>query len=256
MTPERSALLRAVPATYDRCVVAGPRPPIDVAVAAEQHAGYRAALDRAGVATTLLPADEAVPDCPFVEDVAVILGEIALIARPGEPARRAEAAPVADWLDDRGFRVEVMTEPATLDGGDVLIVGGRVYVGVGARTNRPGFDRLAELASAVGLVSVAVGGFSGLHLKSVVNRLDDGTLIVVPGAVDERVLAGCDVVMTAPGEERAANVLDLGGRRVLMPDGCPVTAARVTAAGFSVTSLAVGEFEKGDGGLTCLSLRW
>ncbi len=249
------ALVRRVPDSFARSLRPDDGAPApDPGGARVEHAGYVAALEAAGYRVRSLPADEAHPDCPFVEDVAVIIGDVALVTRPGAPSRRGEAGPVAAALA-ADFPVESMAAPATLDGGDVLQVGARVFVGRSARTNDAGISRLAELAGGVEVVPVDVAG-PVLHLKSAVDGLAADTVLVQPGFVDESVFGGLRILHTAPGEAGGANVLPLPGGRILVADHCPETARVLATAGFEPALLAAREFARADGGLTCLSIRW
>ncbi len=184
-----------------------------------------------------------------------MIGEVALATRPGAPSRRGEVPPVAVALADH-MEVVVMKEPATLDGGDVLEIGGTLFVGRSARTNEGGCAVLADLAARQGLDTVTVEFTGALHLKSIVNRLADDAVLLAPGHVAGDPFAGLVQVETPPGEEAAANVLSIGDGTVLVPAGHPGTAARIAAAFLTPVQLVVDEFAKADGGLTCLSLRW
>ncbi len=251
------ALVRRVPETFGNAVrtgSAGPDPDPDLA--ARQHDDYCRALAAAGYALRSVDADPAMPDCPFVEDTAVILGEIALVTRPGHPSRRGETSAVADALTQH-FEVVTMEPPATLDGGDVLVLGRTVFVGASRRTNAAGIEVLGRIAFRAGHSTVPVEVDRGLHLKSAVNRLDDRTVLVAPGFVDPRPFAGRAAVAVAAGEDGAANVVDVPGTNaVIVPDGYPHTAQILEAAGFEPVAVDVSEFERADGGLTCLSVRW
>jgi len=250
------AWTRAVPASYVHCIVdGGQRPVIDVDRAREEHAAYRAALGRHGYEVILLAADEATPDCPFIEDMAVLYDDVAVITRSGAPSRRAEAEAVASALAAVGFQPAVVESPGTLDGGDVLDMGDTVYVGRSARTNDDGIRQLAAALRPGGVEVVPVPVRGALHLKSLVNRLDGETLLMVTGALDERLFSAAAVVPTAPGEAAAANVVDLADGTVLMPAGYPTTSATLRHRGHALVEMPLTQFELGDGGATCLSLR-
>ena len=248
------AYLRAVPDAFVRCVTSEPAvPPLDPALARRQHAAYRAALEAGGFGTTVVDADERHPDCCFVEDVAVVLGGRALATRPGHPSREGEVTPVAAVLGE-SMPVGFMEAPARLDGGDVLRIGSRLFVGLGNRTDPAGAAALATFAGpAWEVVPVAV--LDGLHLKSAVSALDDGMLIAEPGKVDERPFAGLRVLRPAPGERHAANLVRLPDGALLVSAAVPETAGVLSAAGLEVRTVDVGEFGRADGGLTCLSIR-
>ncbi|WP_412516945.1 dimethylargininase [Actinomadura madurae] len=226
---------------------AAPRP-VDTALAARQHAAYVAALRSAGWRVRdVAPADDH-PDAVFVEDALVVCGDLAILGRSGAPGRRGELAG-AEWAArELGLRVERITAPGTLDGGDVLAVGDTVYVGRGARTNEEGICQLARLLGGRKVVPVGISGC--LHLKSAMTALPDGGLIGVPDMVDTSVLPGLRV---AP-EPEGAHVVLLGPGHVLMSAAAPRTAASLAADGLRVTSVDISEFEALDGCVTCLSV--
>ena len=249
------AVLRAVPGSFAAALSSEhPASSIDVAAARVQHQAYRRALEDGGFSTLVLPADDDHPDCPFIEDTAVVIGDRALITRPGHPSRRGEAAVVAAALRTM-VTVETMQAPATLDGGDVLQGAGRVLVGISGRTNRAGVAALAEFAAASGREVIPVNVRAGLHLKSAVTAISDAAVLAWTDGVDEGAFLEVEVVPvpgTAPG---AANCVRLPDGRVLVSAAHPDAAAVLEAYGLGVVRVGVSEFAKADGGLTCLSIR-
>lgn len=227
--------------------------PIDVALARAQHRAYAAALAEAGVALTVLPTDEGCPDAVFVEDTAVLLGPEALITVPGAPSRRPEVPAIAAALAE-AMPTVTMALPATLDGGDVLRSGSTLYVGLSGRTNREGLDALAALAARHGIRVIGVPVAAGLHLKSAVTLAAEGLLVAVADTLDLAPFhtAGDGVIEVA--EQSGGNVLALGST-VLVSADAPETAALLAGRGLQVRVLDVSELHKGDGALTCLSLR-
>ncbi len=248
-------LVREVSISYVECVRHDARARIDVAAARRQHADYVAALRALGLAVEVLPADDACPDACFVEDTAVVTGRHALATRPGAPSRRPEVAAVAAALG-RDRTVLTATAPATLDGGDVLRVGDHLFVGLSSRTNRAGVDDLTRLAARDGLRVTAVEVRAGLHLKSACSLAAPDLLLYDAGVFGDAELAPFRAdglrCLAAP-EPLGANVLALGDA-VLVSASAPHTAA-LLAAWRDVRVVDVGEFHKGDGALTCLSLR-
>jgi dimethylargininase len=228
------------------------RAPIDVARALDQHQAYCAALRSLGVAVLTLPPNAALPDSVFVEDTAVVVGEVALLTNLGCTARQAEAAAMAPTLA-RFRRLHRMQPPAQLEGGDVLVVGRTVFVGQSTRTNAAGIAVLAALLAPhrYRVVPVAVSGC--LHLKTACTALDDTTLLLNPDWIDTAPLHGFDLIPVADGEPWAANVLRLP-RGLLVHAAFPHTAARIVARGYKVVPLDIGEFGKAEAGLTCMSL--
>lgn len=246
------ALVREVPDTFPACVSAvPPDPPLDVDLARHQHAEYVAALALGGYQIETVAPDPAHPDSVFVEDSAVVLGDAAMVCRSGEPSRRGETGPVAEALAHH-VTLSHLPEAATLDGGDVLQAGGKVYVGRSTRTNDAGIAALAGFADRP-VEPVPVEGV--LHLKSAVTAIDDTTLLAHPGFVDTAAFEGVRVIAVGGHDPEAANVVRLADGRVLVGAGHESTAAAIEAAGFGVVVCDVSEFGRADGGLTCLSIR-
>jgi dimethylargininase len=249
------AFIRLVPDSFGGCVTRRPPdPPLDPGLARRQQEGYRARLEEGGFEVVVLPADEAHPDCAFVEDTAVVVGGAALVTRPGHPTRRGEVGPVAGALAGR-VSVSMMEAPATLDGGDVLRVGRRLFVGESGRSNAAGRAALRRFAAALGMEVLPVPLRRVLHLKSAATALDDATVLVFPGALDPTFLDGLRVVAVGGDDPEAANVVRLPDGRILVAGHRPHSAAAVSAAGFIPVACDVSEFARADGGLTCLSLR-
>lgn len=246
------ALTREVPSSINACELTHvERTPIDVAAARAQHAAYEAALQAAGCTVRRLPPLDELPDSVFVEDAAVVVGELAVITRPGAASRRAETGSVADAL--RAYRdVVFIEEPGTLDGGDVLQLGETIFAGVSARTNAEGARQLREFLEAYGYVVKTVGVERCLHLKSAVTRVARDLVLVNPAWIDGA-LFGCGVVEIDPGEPFAANAL-LAGETLLCAAQFPKTNARLAAKGIAVTEVDAGELAKAEGGLTCCSV--
>ena len=227
------------------------RTAVDPDRAAAQHAAYRETLRDAGWDVREVgPADD-LPDAAFVEDTAVFLGRRAVITRPGDPARRDETGTVADALTLIGVPTTALGG-GTLDGGDVLRVGGRLFVGQSTRTDEAGFAALAREAEADGLEAVAIPIAGCLHLKTAATALPDGSVLANLDCVAASAFAPLDVV--AAPEPLGANVLLLGDDRVAVPASAPRTAEVIRERGHRVDVLDIGEFEAVEAGLTCLSV--
>ncbi|MFP4148400.1 MAG: dimethylarginine dimethylaminohydrolase family protein [Nitriliruptoraceae bacterium] len=227
------------------------RSPIDVDRAAAQHAGYVALLERLGLEVLHAPALPDHPDGVFVEDTAVVVDDLAVLARPGAASRRGEVASIAALLAARGYRLAEITAPGTLDGGDVLQVGRTVYVGRTTRTDDGAIAQLRAVLAPLGreVVPVAVRGM--LHLKSAATALPDGTIVAVPGTVDEAAFGGREVLHVP--ERSGADVL-LVGETVVIAASAPRTAALLAARGVEVVSIDIAELEKAEAGVTCPSI--
>jgi dimethylargininase len=248
-----TAVVRGVSPSLARCELTYlEREPIDLGRAVAQHAAYVALLRELGEDVVEIPADDALPDACFVEDAAVVLDEAALLTMPGAPSRRGELPAVAEALG-RFRRLERADLPATLEGGDVLRVGRRLFVGRSARTNEAGIARLRSFAEPLGYAVVPVDVTGCLHLKSAVTALDDGCVLANPAWIDVRPLDGFDLVEVAPSEPGAANVLRVDETLVADP-GFPRTLDRLAARGYAPRLLDVSEFRKAEAALTCKSL--
>jgi dimethylargininase len=247
------ALTRSVPPVINQCELTHlERAPIDYARAVAEHVAYEAVLARLGCRVIRLPGLPEHPDSVFVEDTAVVLDEIAVIARPGAESRRGEIATVAEALQAYR-RLAAIEAPATLDGGDVLVTPRRIFVGISGRTNTDGVAQLAAIAAPFGYETIAVPVTGCLHLKSAVTRPGSDALLVNPAWVDVKVLGDVDLIEVDPSEPGAANVLQIGDRVICAAEH-PRTRARLEAAGFVTVSVPAGELAKAEGGLTCGSL--
>lgn len=251
------ALTRAVPPSIFKCELTHvERTPIDYARAVRQHDEYERALESLGCRVERLPETPDLPDSVFVEDTAVVLDVVAIIARPGAPSRRRETSGLAEAL--RGHRdVFAIEAPGTLDGGDVLRVGPRLYAGVSSRTNEEGVRQLAEAAVLDPFPVIAVPVTRCLHLKSAVTALRHEPPIVlinrdrIDSSPFER--EHCELVDVDPAEPDAANVL-LVGDTLLCAAEFPKTRSRLENRGFKTVAVAAGELAKAEGGLTCGSI--
>ncbi len=226
------------------------RAPVDVALARAQHAAYADALASNGWTVQQAPAADDCPDSVFVEDTVVVCEDLAVLTHPGTPARRGEVAGVAQTVQALGLRTARIQAPGVLDGGDVLQVGGTAYVGRGGRTNAEGIRQLRRLLAPLGGNVVPVPLGEVLHLKSAVTALPDGTFLVRPRLVPAELFPS----VRAVEEEGGSHVLLLGGDRVLLAASAPRTANLLDDLGFTPVVVDVSEFEKLEGGVTCLSV--
>ena len=250
--PQFALVRRPSPRLAEGLVTHIDRSPVDAELAAQQWAGYVAALQRHGWATTeVAPA----PDCPdsaFVEDTMVVFRDVAVLARPGADERKPEVEAAAEAVARFGYRVVRIEAPGTLDGGDVLKVGDTVYVGNGGRTNLEGISQLAAALEPVGATVVTVPLSKVLHLKSAITALPDGTIIGWEPAVDDVSLFPGFVAMP---EESGSQVVLLDDHTLLLSDDCPQSAALLRDRGYDVVTVDIGEYIKLEGCVTCLSVR-
>jgi len=253
MAVRRIALTRAVSSALERCELTHlERQPIDLGRARAQHAAYEAALEALGCEVVRLPEEPELPDSVFVEDTALVLDEIAILTRPGAESRRAETAAVrealAAWRPLAG-----LAAPATLDGGDVLRVGRRLYVGSSTRSNAAGIAQLQALVEPLGYTVEGVPIQGCLHLKSAVTEVGPGLLLLNAAWVNPRAFTDCGVLEVHRDEPFAANALRIGDV-LLFPQAFPRTRARLEKHGLAVRTVDVSELAKAEGAVTCCSL--
>ncbi len=228
------------------------RRPIDLALARRQHAEYEALLGELGCKVLSHAADPELPDSVFVEDTAVVLPDLAVIARPGAESRRPETAAVAEIL--RSHRdLHFIRAPGTLDGGDVLQIGDTMFVGRSERSNRHGRGQLSEIVTAHGYRVIEVEIRGCLHLKSAVTAVGPGTLLINPEMTAVPWFSDFRMIEVDPNEPLAANALAVGAT-VVLPAHHPLTACRLEDAGLDVRPVAASELAKAEGGVTCCSL--
>ena len=237
------------------------RVPIDLMLARDQHRRYEEALRRGGCQVVSLPPLHDLPDAVFVEDVAVVLDEIAVVTRPGAASRRPEAASVAAALP--AYRKVAQIEaPGTLDGGDVLRLGRRIYVGLSGRSNQAGIEHLRALAEPYGYSVVGVTVSGCLHLKSAVTEVAPGTILINPAWVDPHTFGNVEIVKVDPDEPYGANGLVLAESRdarqvpgvTVYPASFLRTRRILEARGIELDIVDVSELQKAEGAVTCCSL--
>jgi dimethylargininase len=247
------AITRPVSASLPECALTHrAREPIDVARARVQHAAYRSILASLGATLLDLPEAPELPDAVFVEDTAVVLPEVAVITRPGSPSRRPETVAVAALLKEHRPLLHI-DAPDTLDGGDVLRIGRRLYVGRSSRTTAEGIEQLRRHLAPFDYEVVGVGFSDCLHLKSAVTEVADRVLLVNPAWVRSDAFPGCRAIPVDPSEPDGANALRFGGR-VVYPAQFTRTAVRLEREGLIVAPVPSDELAKAEGGVTCCSL--
>lgn len=228
------------------------REPIDFERAVRQHRRYEERLEELGCQIQRLSAEPELPDAVFVEDCAVVLDEIAVITRPGAPSRRPERAAIAAWLEDKR-RLVAIKAPATLDGGDVLVVDRTLFVGMSERSNAAALDQLKAFLSPYGYNVIGVPIRHCLHLKSSVTQVAAGLLLINRERVDTGDFRGLDLIDVDPAEPDGANALLLG-RALIYPGAFPRTRQRLEERGIRVLPVDLSELAKAEGGVTCCSL--
>jgi len=248
-----TAITRAVSPALARCELSFiERVPIDIDKAREQHRAYEKALGALGAKVISLAAEPELPDSMFVEDPAIVLDELAVVFPLGTEARRKEAASLAKAIAP--FRkIEYVTLPGTVEGGDILRIGKKLFVGVTARTNEEGIRQLKAIVQPHGYEVIAVTVAGCLHLKSAVTHLGNNGLLANRAWFDTAPFSGFDWIDVDASEAHAGNALALNGA-VLFPASFPKTQARIETRGFRVLPLDIAELQKAESGLTCSSL--
>jgi len=248
------AITREVSPRFDECEITHiERTPIDLAVARAQHCEYINALKQLGCNVIELPAEADLPDSVFVEDTAFILPEVAVITRPGADSRKPETESIIRALSPHIKLVRVR-EPATVDGGDVLVLGKNIYVGRSSRSNHEAIDQLNELLLKYGYTVTGVEMHDCLHLKSAVTRVDDGTTLLINKSwVDTHHFENFDLLEVDASEPSAANCLPIAGA-IIFPTAFPKTRAKLEERGYKVVTIDVSELAKAEGAVTCCSL--
>lgn len=247
------ALTRGVPESVGQCELTHvERSPIDLDAARSQHAAYEAALAKAGVAVRRLPTLDDLPDSVFVEDVAVVLSDVAVLTRPGAESRRPEVEAIEPVLAE--YRpLERIVAPARLDGGDVLVLGKRVLVGIGTRTDPGGATQLGAILKRYGYRVEAVRSGPALHLKTALTLAGPGLLLANRRWSGDFDPGDHDVIDVDENEPFGANALRVGPR-VIYPSAFPATAQRLSAAGVDLITVDASELARAEGGVTCCCL--
>ncbi len=248
-----TAITRAISPALGECELTHlSRVPIDVERAKLQHGVYEQALREAGFAVEQLPSTGEMPDSVFVEDIAVVFHELAIITRPGAESRRIETPEVADALA-RHRELQALKEPGTLDGGDVVVAGKQVFVGLSTRTNDAGAAQMARMLQPYGyrVREVVVRGC--LHLKSAATTLADDLILINPDWIDPASFVGFRLVEVDPEEPAAANALALHDR-IVFSAAFRRTAAKLERLGLCLHRVDASELAKAEGAVTCCSL--
>jgi dimethylargininase len=220
----------------------------------EQHRAYRQALLSLGLDVIVLPAEPDYPDAYFVEDPALVTPKIAIVTYPGAPARQGEQVGLEPFL--KYYRpIYHIQPPGTVEGGDVLMVDDHFFIGLSERTNAEGAAQLMAFLRNAGHTAETIEVSAGLHLKSSVNHLGKGVLLITRDLFDNPSFASYQKILVDDDEAYAANTLWVNGS-LLVPRGFPKTRAKLAGLGMPIIDLDVSEVQKMDGGLTCMSLRF
>jgi dimethylargininase len=230
----------------------------DLKRALEQHEAYCNALESCGLEIIRLAPDEAHPDSTFVEDTAVLTPRGAVVTRPGAASRQEEIRSIEPVLREHFVDVQYIREPGTVDGGDVCEAGEHFFIGISERTNAAGAEQLARKLKSFGYSSslIDIRGISNiLHLKSGLAYLGGKLLLVIEAFREEEEFCPYELLFANYPEEYAANCL-LVNDKVLIAAGFDDIKWKLEYLGYQTIALDMSEFQKMDGGLSCLSLRF
>lgn len=247
------ALVRPPAATFDQAIRPEGNPePIDVALARRQHDAYVEVLEAHVGSLTRVTPDDAYPDCCFIEDPCFVVGRYAFVAPMAATSRDGEASEVAEAV---GAHREVvsLTAPATADGGDVMVCGQRVFMGISSRTNAAAVEQVRRVLDSHVYDVIPVPVRDVLHLKSACTAIGMDTVVAAPGMLDEALFDGLRLLHVPADEAYAANCLDLG-TTVVVSEGYEDARRVIEYAGFPTTAVGMSEFRKAGGSLTCLSI--
>jgi len=248
-----TAITRKISPSINKCELAHlERQPIDYQIATNQHEKYEKVLRSLGIKVISLPAEGNLPDSVFVEDTAIVLDEIAIITNPGAVSRKPEIFAIANALST--FRkLDYIMAPASLDGGDVLVIGKNIYIGFSSRSNHLALMQMQSILSPYGYTIQGVEINDCLHLKSAVTRVAEKTLLINPDWIDKKLFPGMGFIEIDGSEPFSANAL-LVEQSIIFPVAFPKTCGRIQAAGRAVIPVDMSELEKAEGGVTCCSL--
>lgn len=227
----------------------------DYKLAVKQHQEYIDVLKESGLEVIVLEADENYPDSVFVEDTALLTSHFAVITNPGAASRRGEIFEMNRVVENLFPIVESVSTPGILDAGDVMMVGDHFYIGLSERTNLFGANQLIGILARYGLIGSTVTLKDILHLKSGASYLENSNLLLINAFKKKPEFQNYNIIPVDDDESYAANSIWVNGK-VLVPKGFPKTKLKVEQAGYSTIEVDVSEFQKLDGGLSCLSLRF
>jgi dimethylargininase len=252
------AIVRPPSTSFDQGITSSDLGAPELVLALEQHRAYCAALESCGVSVISLEPDPRFPDSTFVEDTAVLTPCCAVLANPGAASRRGEVTGIEPEISQYFERIYSIESPGTLDGGDVCQVDNHFFIGISGRTNASGAQQLASILIRDGYTSsfVSLRGKAGLlHLKSGIAYLGEGRLVMVEELVGAARFTPYEITFVDQEESYAANCVRINDT-VLVPAGYPKLTAQLSKLGYQIMLIEVSEFEKMDGGLSCLSLRF
>jgi dimethylargininase len=247
------AITRKISSSFNECEITHiERIPINLDIAREQHTEYVHALEEVGCEVIELPEESELPDSVFVEDTAFILSELAVITNPGADSRKPETETIIKALSPYRVLIHV-SDPAAIDGGDVLVLDKKIYVGLSTRTNSYAVEHLNRLLNQYKYEAIGVELTDCLHLKSAVTKVDEETLLINKAWVDESHFSDFNLIEVHPSEPYGANCLSVRGH-IIYPSTFPRTQEKLEQRGFKIKNVNLDELAKAEGAVTCCSL--
>jgi dimethylargininase len=228
------------------------RSAIDFGLAQQQHRDYQSALSSLGCEVVVVPAPPGLADSVFIEDTALVLDDIAVMLRPGVASRQPEVAGVAEVLQQYK-PLKAIEPPGTIDGGDLLRVGNRIFAGLSTRSNQSGIQQLRDIVSDFGMTVETVETTKCLHLKSAVSEVAPGTLLINTDWISSSAFKDFELIPVDKEETHAANALRIG-KNLIYPSSFPRTMDALVNRGIDVIPVDLTELQKAEGAVTCCSL--
>ncbi|MFK8009867.1 MAG: dimethylarginine dimethylaminohydrolase family protein [Saprospiraceae bacterium] len=248
-----NAITRAISPNMDHCELTHfQREPINIQNAIQQHKKYKKVLEELGCKLISAPAVPDLPDSIFVEDCAIVLDELAIITHPGAPSRREEVKGIAEVLASHR-KLFYIESPGIIDGGDVLVIGKNIWVGLSNRSNLIAIEQLKKITSPFGYSVNGVEVTDCLHLKSAVTQVEKNTVLLNPNWINIDIFKAYKIIEIHPDEPNAANAL-LINDIILFPKAYPLTTQILKDKGLQIINLDNSEVTKAEGALTCCSI--
>ncbi len=227
----------------------------DYKLALKQHEDYITTLKSCGLTVKVLDPDEHFPDSTFIEDTCLITPKCSILMNPGADTRKDETISILEVIEQLGKPVEKIVLPGTLDAGDIMMVGDHYYVGLSDRTNLEGTNQLNRILKKYHLSSSAIKFDTVLHLKTGISYLENNNLLAFGEFLTKPDFQNFNILEVSPNETYAANSVWINDK-VIVPRGFSKTKQMIADAGYQTIEVDVSEFQKLDGGLSCLSLRF